>query len=46
MTIFGLKDVKGEEKVTMIDELIKKDSEKKFLQKYLVFEIPEEEGQK
>ena len=37
-TIFGLKTGKnGEEQATLIDELVRKDAEKKFLRKYLVF---------
>lgn len=42
MTIYGLiVDKKtGKQKVTKIEDLIKKDAEKRFLRKYLVFEIP------
>ncbi len=46
MTIYGLKQEKGGgEKIILIDELIKKSSERNFLKKYLVFQIPEEKGQ-
>lgn len=45
MTIFGIKvNKQGKEEVTLIDELIRKDAERKFLRKYLVFEIPADEG--
>ncbi len=38
MTIYGLKQEKGGgEKIILIDELIKKSSERNFLKKYLVF---------
>ena len=41
MTIFGLgKNKKGQEKVFKITELIHPNAEKKFLRKYLVFELP------
>jgi hypothetical protein len=42
MTIFGLEtDKEGKENVIKIDELIKKSAERRFLKKYLVFEIPD-----
>ena len=42
MTIYGLTIDKktNKEKVTKIDYLVKKDAERRFLRKYLVFEIP------
>ena len=42
MTIYGLTIDKktNKEKVTKIDDLVKKDAERRFLRKYLVFEIP------
>lgn len=42
MTIYGLTIDKktNKEKATKIDDLVKKDAEKRFLRKYLVFEIP------
>ena len=47
MTIYGLKKNKnGDEKITLIDELVKKGAEKRFLKNYLVFEIPDEIGEK
>jgi hypothetical protein len=47
MTIYGLTIDKKtkKEKVTKIDDLMKKDAEKRFLRKYLVIEIPEEYGE-
>lgn len=46
MTIYGLTIDKktNKEKVTKIDDLVKNNAEKRFLRKYLVFEIPEEYG--
>jgi hypothetical protein len=47
MTIYGLKtDKSGEEKVTLIDELMSRNSERKFLRRFLVFEIPDSVGQR
>ena len=45
MTVLGLRvDKNGKEQVFKIDELNHIEDEKKFLRKYLVFEIPEEKG--
>jgi hypothetical protein len=43
ITIFGIKQGKEGEEVVLIEELIKKDAEKKFLRKYLVFELEDGE---
>jgi hypothetical protein len=38
MTIYGIKiNKQGEETITLIEELLKKNAESKFLRKYLVF---------
>lgn len=45
MTIYGLKKKQnGQETITLISQLIKKDSQRKFLNKYLVFDIPDDLG--
>ena len=47
MTIVGFeKDQNGKKKATLIDELINHDSEINFLNKYLVFVIAQEFGEK
>ncbi len=42
MALYGLAQDKKtkKEKVYKIDDLIKKDAEKRFLRKYIVFEVP------
>jgi hypothetical protein len=47
VTIYGLAIDKksNKEKVAKIDDLVKRDAEKRFLRKYLVYEIPEEYGE-
>jgi hypothetical protein len=47
MTIYGIKKTQdGKEKIIKIEDLIKKKSEEKFLNKYFIFEIKEEIGDK
>lgn len=46
MTIYGIRQKDGKEKIVKIEDLIKKDAQQKFLKKYIIFEIEDDKGEK